>query len=391
MDIRTMDKLTYGLFVLTVCHNGEDYGCIINTAVQISSSPNRISISLNKGNFTHDILLESGNFTVSVLSIDSDFELYKQFGFQSGRDTDKFKEFSNVKRVQNGTLVVTKGVNAYLSGTVVQTVDVGSHTLFIADVTDMQAIADTPSATYAYYHSNIKPKKSKKANNTQTVWRCKICGYEYVGEELPEDFICPVCKHPASDFEKIEKVEENTTTAGDKLVGTKTEQNLLEAFAGESQARNKYTYFASIAKRQGLEQIAELFLKTAENEKEHAKLWLKELGGLKDTAENLVHAADGENYEWTDMYDRMAKEAEEEGFHEIAEKFRGVAAIEKAHEERYRALLHNVEANEVFAKSEIQVWECRNCGHIVVGTKAPDVCPVCMHPQSFFEIRRENY
>ena len=173
--------------------------------------------------------------------------------------------------------------------------------------------------------------------------------------------------------------------------GTKTEQNLREAFAGESQARNKYTYFASVAKKQGYEQIAELFLKTAENEKEHAKLWFKALGELGSTPENLLEAAMGENYEWTDMYDRMAREADEEGFHDLAAQFRGVAAIEKSHEERYRALLNNVEMKTVFEKSEVQIWECRNCGHMVVGTKAPELCPVCKHPQAYFEVRKENY
>ena len=173
--------------------------------------------------------------------------------------------------------------------------------------------------------------------------------------------------------------------------GTKTEQNLRDAFAGESQARNKYTYFASVAKKQGYEQIAELFLKTAENEKEHAKLWFKALGELGSTPENLLEAAMGENYEWTDMYDRMAREADEEGFHDLAAQFRGVAAIEKSHEERYRALLNNVETKAVFEKSEVQIWECRNCGHMVVGTKAPEVCPVCKHPQAYFEVRKENY
>ena len=176
-----------------------------------------------------------------------------------------------------------------------------------------------------------------------------------------------------------------------KYAGTKTEKNLWEAFAGESQARNKYTYFASVAKKAGYEQIAELFLKTAENEKEHAKLWFKELGQLGDTAENLAAAADGENFEWTDMYERMAKDAEEEGFTALAFRFRAVAAIEKTHEERYRALLNNIETAQVFEKAGVQVWECRNCGHIVVGTKAPQVCPVCLHPQAFFEVRKENY
>ena len=176
-----------------------------------------------------------------------------------------------------------------------------------------------------------------------------------------------------------------------KYSGTQTEKNLMAAFSGESEARNKYTYFASKAKKEGYEQIAALFLKTADNEKEHAKLWFKELNGIGDTAENLAAAAAGENYEWTDMYDGFAKTADEEGFHELAEKFRLVAAIERHHEERYRALLKNVETAQVFAKSEVKVWECRNCGHIVVGTEAPALCPTCAHPQSYFEVHAENY
>ena len=176
-----------------------------------------------------------------------------------------------------------------------------------------------------------------------------------------------------------------------KYAGTKTEKNLLEAFSGESQARNKYTYFASVAKKEGYEQMSAIFLKTAENEKEHAKMWFKELNGLGNTSENLETAADGENYEWTDMYEEFAKTAEEEGFKELAAKFRAVGAIEKHHEERYRTLLKNIETASVFEKSEVKVWECRNCGHVVVGTKAPNVCPVCNHPQSYFEVREENY
>ena len=179
--------------------------------------------------------------------------------------------------------------------------------------------------------------------------------------------------------------------AKNPYAGTKTEKNLWEAFAGESQARNKYTYFASKAKKEGYEQIAALFQATADNEKEHAKLWFKHLGELNSTAENLVEAANGENYEWTDMYDGFAKTAEEEGFTELAAKFRMVAAIEKHHEERYRALLKNVETAAVFEKSEVKVWECRNCGHLVVGTKAPELCPTCAHPQSYFEINEKNY
>ncbi len=176
-----------------------------------------------------------------------------------------------------------------------------------------------------------------------------------------------------------------------KYAGTQTEKNLEAAFAGESQARNKYTYFASKAKKEGFEQIAAIFQQTADNEKEHAKMWFKELNGIGDTAENLAAAAEGENYEWTDMYEGFAKTAEEEGFTVLAAKFRLVAAIEKRHEERYRALLKNVEMSEVFAKSEVKVWECRNCGHIVVGEKAPEVCPVCVHPKAYFEIHMDNF
>ncbi len=176
-----------------------------------------------------------------------------------------------------------------------------------------------------------------------------------------------------------------------ELKGSKTEKNLMAAFAGESQARNKYTYFASVAKKEGYEQIAAIFEATANNEKEHAKMWFKELGELGTTAQNLLAAAEGENYEWTDMYDTFAKEAEEEGFKALAAKFRMVAAIEKTHEERYRKLLNNVEMQQVFVKAEETIWECRNCGHLVMGKKAPEVCPVCVHPKSYFEVRKENY
>lgn len=205
-----------------------------------------------------------------------------------------------------------------------------------------------------------------------------------------EDFPVEIAKKilqmiPCNEERKEDNNMEN------KYAGTQTEKNLQAAFAGESQARNKYTYFSSVAKKEGYEQMASLFLKTADNEKEHAKMWFKELNGIGDTKTNLEAAADGENYEWTDMYEEFAKTAEEEGFKALAAKFRLVAAIEKHHEERYRALLKNIEACEVFEKSEVKVWECRNCGHIVVGTKAPTVCPVCAHPQSYFEVNAENY
>ena len=230
---------------------------------------------------------------------------------------------------------------------------------------------------------------------------CTICKYEYDPskgdptqsiapgtpfEQLPSDWKCPRCRQGKDKFVPMDELK-----PANPYAGTQTEKNLHAAFAGESEARNKYTYFASKAKKEGYEQIAALFLQTAENEKEHAKLWYKELNGIGTTAENLAAAADGENYEWTDMYEGFAKTADEEGFHELAERFRGVAAIEKHHEERYRALLHNVEAKEVFAKSEVKVWECRNCGHIVVGTHAPEICPVCNHPQAYFEINKQNY
>lgn len=236
-------------------------------------------------------------------------------------------------------------------------------------------------------HTSYEDKSkiiNRKGEKTMKTWKCKICGYVYEGENLPADYVCPTCKQPASAFEEVK-------TAAHQYAGTQTEKNLEAAFAGESQARNKYTYFASVAKKEGYEQISALFLKTADNEKEHAKMWLKELKGIGDTAQNLAAAAEGENYEWTDMYEGFAKTAEEEGFPELAEKFRMVGAIEKHHEERYRALLKNVETAAVFAKSEVKVWECRNCGHIVVGTNAPEECPVCAHPQSYFEVTAENY
>ena len=392
MDKKAMYKLSYGLFVLTAKEGEKDNGCIINTAIQAASTPNQMSICVNKANDTHDMIMRTGEFTVSVISQRASFDLFKHFGFQTGREVNKFSDFTACDRGQNGIYYITEGTNAYISVKVAKTEDLGSHTMFIGEITDMEVLSGDASATYEYYMNHIKPKPQEagKTEDGQTIWRCTICGYEYVGEELPEDFICPLCKHPASDFEKVIKKTEDKEMSN-KYAGTKTEKNLWEAFAGESQARNKYTYFASVAKKAGYEQIAALFLQTAENEKEHAKLWFKALGELGNTAENLLHAAEGENAEWTDMYERMAKEAEEEGFPELAAQFRGVGAIEKLHEERYRALLKNVEAMEVFKKSGVTMWECRNCGHVVVGLEAPEVCPVCNHPQAYFEVRKENY
>ena len=211
-------------------------------------------------------------------------------------------------------------------------------------------------------------------------YKCKVCGEVFVVEN-GQEAVCPKCR------QKGEKLEE----IANKYSGTQTEKNLQAAFAGESQARNKYTYFASVAKKEGYEQIASIFLHTADNEKEHAKMWFKELAGIGDTVQNLSAAADGENFEWTDMYEEFAAVAEKEGFPELAKKFRLVGAIEKHHEERYRALIKNIETAQVFEKSEVKVWECRNCGHIVVGTKAPEICPTCAHPQSYFEVNASNY
>lgn len=237
-------------------------------------------------------------------------------------------------------------------------------------------------------HTSYTDRRSDLGEKKMS-YRCKVCGYIYEGDELPADYICPLCH---KGVEVFEKVEEKPAATGEKtLAGTKTEKNLQAAFAGESQARNKYTYFAEVAKREGYEQLAEIFLTTARNEQEHARLWFSALGGIQSTAANLKAAAEGENYEWTDMYVQFAKDAEEEGFPELAAKFRAVGAIERAHEERYLKLLKNVEMQQVFEKAGECMWECRICGHLVVGTKAPEVCPVCGYSQAYFEVRAENY
>ncbi len=232
----------------------------------------------------------------------------------------------------------------------------------------------------------LDKNNNKQEGKKMEKYRCTVCGYIHEGL-LPEDFKCPRCGQPASAFEKVEE----KAASVNKYAGTKTEQNLMEAFAGESQARNKYTYFANIAQREGYDQISGIFLQTARNEQEHARIWYEELGHLSNTAENLLHAAEGENYEWTDMYDRFAKDAEAEGFPELAARFKRVGEIEKAHEARYRYLLNNIEMQKVFEKSDEVMWECRVCGHLVIGKKAPEVCPVCKYSQVYFEVRKENY
>lgn len=202
MNNNALFKLSYGIFVITANEKNFDNGCIINTAGQITDSPNRIAVTVNKTSKTHDMIKNTGCFNISVISEDADFGLFKQFGFQSGHNCNKFENYKHIKRAENGILYITEGTNAYISGRVTQETDMETHTMFIAEVTDAQIISDTSSATYAYYHSNIKPKQ-EKSGNKKTVWRCTVCGFEYEGDELPEDYICPICRHPASDFEKI--------------------------------------------------------------------------------------------------------------------------------------------------------------------------------------------
>ncbi len=390
MDNKALFKISYGLYVLSAKENGKDNGCIINTFSQVTDSPLRVSVTVNKLNLTHDMIKRTGEFTVSMLSTAAPFSIFESFGFRSGKDSEKFED-CNAARGKNGILHLNESANAFVSGKVIQEIDLGTHTMFIADVTDAEILSDIESMTYDYYQKSVKPKPVKKVKKG---WRCPICGYVYEGEELPPDFVCPLCKHGASEFIPIEEEETITNEKGDRkmeLKGSKTEQNLMTAFSGESQARNKYTFFASKAKQEGYEQIAALFLETAENEREHAKLWFKYLGGIGNTAENLLAAAEGENYEWTDMYATFAKEAREEGFEEIACRFEAVGKIEAEHEERYRKLLANVKDGEVYKKGSIVIWKCRNCGHIHVGESAPAVCPVCLHPQSYFEIQTKNY
>ena len=257
---------------------------------------------------------------------------------------------------------------------------------FLQSLVDGDYPEDFPIETAKKLLNFFNESNDSKEVNKMSKYRCTVCGYIHEGE-LTEDFKCPRCMQPASVFVLIEEKADPVN----KYAGTKTEKNLMEAFSGESQARNKYTYFANIAQREGYEQIAELFLKTARNEQEHARMWFEALGNLGNTAQNLLQAAEGENYEWTDMYDRFAKDAEEEGFKDLAESFRRVGEIEKAHEERYRALLKNVEMQQVFEKGEETMWECRICGHLVMGKKAPVVCPVCKYAQSYFEVNARNY
>lgn len=384
-----MFKISYGLFVLTSADENKHNGCIINTAMQVTDNPLRISVTVNKNNLTHDIVLKTGIFNISILDESADFNMFKHFGFQSGRDTEKIQTYPDISFSKNGLAYVRKSANAYISGKVCSVVDLGTHTMFIADVTDAETLSPLPSMTYAYYHKHVKPAPVKTEKKG---WRCKICGYIHESDELPSDFICPICKHGADDFEPINLNNDTKEKNTMELKGTKTEKNLMAAFAGESQAYTKYTYFASKAKKDGYVQIGKIFEETANNEKEHAKIWFKLLhDGMPETLTNLADAAAGENYEWTDMYASFAADAKAEGFDHIAYLFEEVAKIEKEHEERYRKLISNIEGGLVFSRDGDKIWQCSNCGHIVVGKDAPEVCPVCAHPQAYFEIKAENY
>jgi len=392
MEREAVFKIPYGLYILTAKQGDKDNGCIINTAQLVTDTPMQMSITVSKANYTHDMIVETGVFNLNILTKEAPMKVYEHFGFQSGRDTNKFADCETENRSENGLLYLQKYVNAYISGKVVNSVDLGTHTLFVAEITQAKTLSDLSSVTYDYYHKNIKPAPVV-AKTVGTKWVCKVCGYVYEGEEIPEDFICPLCKHGVVDFEKVEvKIENPEGGTNMNLKGTKTEKNLEAAFAGESMARNKYTYYASKAKKDGFVQIANLFEETANQEKEHAKIWFKLLhDGIAGTEANLIDGAAGENYEWTDMYPTFAEEARAEGFTEIAALFDMVAAVEKAHEERYKKLLENVQGGLVFSRDGDVIWQCTNCGHLHIGKTAPEMCPVCAHPQAHFQIKPENY
>ena len=482
MDPKAMFNISYGLYIIATKDDaGHNAACVVNTVLQVTENPLRIVVAVNKNNDTHDTIVRSKNFSISILDQTTKFDTIKHFGFQSSRNVDKFQNPPVKTKIADNLPVVTEGVNTVIRCHALKVTDLGTHSLFLADVLDAKIISSNPTLTYTYYQQNIKPKP-QAPKSQKTIWRCEICGFEIEADELPPDYICPLCGHGVDAFVKVipdaPKKEESKSdspikdipkamskaakilwrceTCGyeieadslpddficpicsrDKtafypvnddaaaavvnhvesvtqepsqtgvsaelegesfmselnLKGTKTEANLQTAFAGESQARNKYTYFASKAKKEGYEQLAEIFLETAENEKEHAKIWFKLLHGdqVPSTVENLKAAADGENYEWTDMYAKFAKEAREEGFTRIAALFEMVGEIEKHHEERYRKLLKNIEDEVVFSREGDAIWQCRNCGHIVIGKKAPELCPVCAHPKSYFQIKAENY
>ncbi|MBE6366962.1 MAG: rubrerythrin [Lentisphaerae bacterium] len=435
MDNSALFKIAYGLYVLTVRDQNHDNGCIVNTFSQLASSPLRVGVSVSKENLSCQMVEASGIFNITVLDEAAKFDVFKHFGYQSGKNVDKFAQME-LPRSSNGLYYLTEHANSCFSCKVTDKKDLGSHLLFIAEVTDMKLLNDSAeTVTYSYYQRMIKPQPAAAAVSG---WRCSVCNYVYEGETLPPDYVCPLCKHGAADFVRItpaaatpaapapaktawkcqicKYVYEGETLPPDYICprckrgaeefikieleaqeekmefkGSKTEANLMYAFAGESQARNKYTYYASKAKKEGYEQIAALFEATANNEKEHAKLWFKAFHGIGNTYENLLDAAAGEHEEWTEMYKNFAEVAKEEGFDDLAAQLAAVAAIEKRHEERYRQLAANIEKGEVWTKVGENRWECRNCGHIHVGESAPELCPVCKHPRAYFEIESKNY
>lgn len=422
MDKKALFNIASGLYVIATKTGEKTAGCVINTVVQVTETPLRLIVAVNKNNATAERIQTARRFNLSILDESTQFETIKHFGFQSSRDVDKFAQAPLKTAIIDDLPRLEEQANAVLTCHVCEVTDLGTHFLILADIAAAQVSSDKPTLTYDYYQKHVKPRPAS-APREKTVWRCEVCGFEIEADSLPADYICPLCGHGIDAFVKVEAtpqtqippqsefkhvrieasmaVEAQTAqsaktgedTMAKSLKGTKTEANLQTAFAGESQARNKYTYYASQARKDGYEQIAEIFLETAENEKEHAKLWFKCLHDDKipTTAENLLDAANGENYEWTDMYATFAKEAREEGFDRIARLFEMVGEIEKSHEERYRKLLANVEGQLVFSKNGDAIWQCRNCGHIVIGKKAPAACPVCAHAQSFFQVKAENY
>ncbi len=395
MDKPALFTISYGLYVVGAQQDGKRNGMINNTLIQVTENPLRVALTLNKNGLTHDMVLATGLFSASVLCRGAEFALFRHFGFQSGRDCEKFDGSDLDWGVdEQGMPYLRQNACARFSCRVAQSLDLGTHTWFLADVLEAERLGAAPPVTYADYHATIKPKPA--AQSAKTRWRCTICGYEHEAETLPEGFTCPVCKHGAAFFIKIGGQtnpvnEERGITM--ELKGSRTEANLMAAFAGESQARNKYTYYAGKARKDGFVQIANFFEETANNEKEHAKIWFKLLhnDAVPGTEENLLDAAQGENYEWTEMYAGFAAAAREEGFERIAVLFDEVGKIEKVHEERYRKLLANVQGGLVFSRDGDQIWECSNCGHIHIGQNAPESCPVCAHPQAYFQLKASNY
>ena len=404
MDQKAMFRIASGLYILSARdQNGHNAACVINTVVQVTETPLRIVVAVNKNNDTHDTVIRAGKFALSILDETTKFDTIRHFGFQSSRDVDKFAHAPVATAIHHDLPRLTQSANAVLECHIVEATDLGSHSLILADVEGAEVLNAYGTLTYDDYQKRVKPRPQAPKSN-KTVWRCEICGFEIEADELPDDYVCPLCLHGRDAFVKIEAVPQKEApkaaadeitfvsgTTSDALKGTRTEANLMAAFSGESQARNKYTYYAAKAKEEGYEQIAAIFLETAHNESEHAKLWFKCLHNdiIPNTENNLLDAANGENYEWTDMYAGFARDAREEGFERIALLFEMVGAIEKHHEERYRRLLSNVENQLVFSKDGDAIWECRNCGHIVIGKKAPEACAVCGYAQAYFQLKVE--